>query len=599
MFFKSNSSKKNNKFVQFYTHLRLVLRQEKWFLIILWMLWLVGPVTYLSLQAGSYVGYGKVAPIETFVYFAIYTLITAAFTVISRVFNSVIVIPKQIKQDKLIDNTINRLFMIFFAARNEHLKNYSTEDRYIIAAWWHILSSSTENIDLQDLIYKISGNETLSALIKRVDYYRKQGFYILLNEEVKAHEEEIKVFIEELSDRFPAFASYIKDRFYGITPSLNIGQKRPAGFINRLSLVLEKSNSDHATGDDMLSMLHFSLELLLGRSIVTVYPKFYGLAKLEDARREFDKYLSDFRLAIRKRNDKMIGLIIDLLEGNTLENDAYFFTRGAKTQDLAKFMLKSLAYVPRGSIKIQNRYEDIRRLNKRVERLWYIVVQKEKIYNQRWAKDSEKLKESLSDNKKVNTKKSVLQFEEFDIQLTSKQRYACADAILEIIDDIVIRRKNLKALSVSGTVNEVLSEDDYKMIAAQIGNVFDDIINISEPEEQLAIEASKACDFGAVMPFQPLLIKINNANIAISEITTNRFEVAHKLASFLVEYLNISLGEHIIDYLVDEYGASREFLRELQATEQKNDQIATTGMAKLELIDLPNWGYDLQRFAID
>ncbi|MFT6213168.1 MAG: hypothetical protein ACJARD_001301 [Alphaproteobacteria bacterium] len=598
MFFKKQFNK-DNGFTRFYSNLKHVLSQESWLLIVLWMIWLVGPVTYLSLQAGFYAGYGTSAPTQTFVYFAMYTLITAAFTILSRVFNNTVLLPRKQKTDKHINDTINRLFMIYFAARNEHLKKHHEDDRYIIAAWWHIASSATEDVDLQELIYKISGDYKLGSVMRRIEYYRSQGLYVLVQDEMKTYHKEIKEFTDSLSERFPALASYIYDRFQGIAPTLNMGHSRPAGFIDRLSLVLEKSNSDYATGDDMLSMLHLSLELLLGRSIITVYPKFNGLEKLEAARSEFDKYLSDFRLAIRRRNEKMISLIIDLLDNNIIDNDAYFFTRGAKTQDLSKFMLKTLAQMPRGTLKIQKRYEEIRKLNQRVQRYWYIVSSKEKIYNQIWHKDSQKLKERLSDTQNVNSKNSALHLEEHDIQLTPKQRYLCAKNILNIVDDIVVRRKNLKALSVNGTVTEILNEDDYKMIAAQIGNVFDDILNISEPEEQLAIDASKACDFGAVMPQHPLSIKINLAQIAMSEIITNRSEIAHRLASFLVQYLNITLGEHIINYLVEEYGASRDYLRELQVIENNNDKILTAEMGRSELIELPNWGYDLQQFAND
>lgn len=592
---KYNAKKKEN--VDYFGRLKKVLREESWIQVILWMFWLAGPVTYLSLQAGSYAGYGKGAPTKTVIYFAIYTCVTAFFTILSRIFDQLFLTPRRQKKINLIEDTINRLFMLYFSARNQHLKNYNYEDRRIIAAWWYISSASIEDISLEHLVRQISNDDNLGLAIRRIEYYRSQGLYVLMNDEIEYYKERIDGFTEELKERFPALASYLQDRFKGIAPKLNRGHRRPVGFLQRLSEVLEDSDPNIATDDDMLSMLHLALEFLLGRSIFTVYPQFNGLERLEEAREEFDKNLSDFRLTIRRRNVKMMSLIIDLLEKEQLEQDSHFFTRGAKTKTLADFLLRSLAKIPRGDLKVRQRYEEIRRLNTQVEKLWYSVYSKERTYNRIWEKDSDKLKELFSGKKKINRKRSVLVFEENDIMLTDKQRYECALNILDIIDDIIIRRKNMTAVSVSDDSIEKLCIDDYKMIAAQIGNVFDEVLNISEPEEQLAIEASKSCDFGAVMPDQPLAIKLQNAKIAVNEITNNRSETAHKLASFLVQYLNVPLGEEIIDYLVSEYDASKDYLLDLKASDINNNKKLTAEMAKAELITLPNWGYSLQEFV--
>lgn len=590
-------SKNNQKKLNFYGQLKKAMREESWLLTLLWMIWLSGPVTYLSLQAGSYAGYGKAAPTQTVVYFAIYSIITAAFTILSRIFNHAVIIPQRQKKTDLIEDTINRLFMLYFAARNQHLKTFSYEDRRIVAAWWYVSSANSEDIDLEHLISQISNDSDLGDAIRRIEYYRSQGLYTLMKDEIALHQEKIDIFIEDLNIRFPALALYLQDRFRGIAPKLNRGHTRPAGFLERLSDVLEDSDPSAATDDDMLCMVHLALELLLGRSIFTVYPQFNGLERLEEAREEFDKNLSDFRLAIRRRNERMVSLIIDLLERDQLDNDAYFFTKGAKTQMLLEFLLKSLAQIPRGDLKIRQRYEEIRKLNLKVEKLWHSVHSKERIYNRLWQKDATKLKEQFSGEQKINHKKSVLVFEEHDIMLTERQRFECAQNILAIIDDIIIRRKNLTALSVADDTIERLCNDDYKVIAAQIGNVFDEVLNISEPEEQLAIEASKSCDFGAVLPDQPLAIKLQNAKIAINEIDNNRAEAAHKLASFLARYLNVPLGEQIIDYLVTEYDASREFLMDIHVSDIKNNKILTAEMAKSELISLPHWGYPLQEYV--
>jgi hypothetical protein len=63
-----------------------------------------------------------------------------------------------------------------------------------------------------------------------------------------------------------------------------------------------------------------------------------------------------------------------------------------------------------------------------------------------------------------------------------------------------------------------------------------------------------------------------------------------------VQYLNITLGSHIIDFLVDEYGASRNFLRALQVENNNKNKILTAQIAETELVKLPNWGYELQQY---
>ena len=42
---------------------------------LLQLAWTAGPVTYLALQGGYFIGYGKSAPVQVFIYFAGYTVV--------------------------------------------------------------------------------------------------------------------------------------------------------------------------------------------------------------------------------------------------------------------------------------------------------------------------------------------------------------------------------------------------------------------------------------------------------------------------------------------------------------------------------------------
>jgi hypothetical protein len=133
-----------------------------------------------------------------------------------------------------------------------------------------------------------------------------------------------------------------------------------------------------------------------------------------------------------------------------------------------------------------------------------------------------------------------------------------------------------------------ISMDDYKELAGNLLDILDEVLNISEPAEQLAIEESREADFGCVEPDLAAQTKLAWGRIMVSEVQEDRKRIAHRLAQSLVRFFNVPLGEATMEYLVDTYGASREFLEGLQIADKGYIHTATDAL-RHDLLIMPKW----------
>jgi len=70
------------------------IKKESWVITLLSLAWTAGPVSYLGLQAGYYIGYQEFAPTDLIIYFAIFTFVAGLIGVASRVINNIVKGPK-------------------------------------------------------------------------------------------------------------------------------------------------------------------------------------------------------------------------------------------------------------------------------------------------------------------------------------------------------------------------------------------------------------------------------------------------------------------------------------------------------------------------
>lgn len=569
---------------QFVKRVSRAFHSTPWYLTLLNLAWTAGPVTYLALQGGHYLSFGKAVAPGIFMYFAGYTVIAGVLAGFASLIRHMVLEPRRERVEQLLLNAVERLFLLYHSVRNEYLNTYPREEQAVIAAWWSCRSAATDVDVLEEAIRDVTGDDGLAHAMKRVEHYRRQGFVDLMRQEYTQHAEKITSFVATLSPKYPGLAQHIQNRFEGNAPSLRFGQERPAGFIERLIIMEENDSLQMATPDDVVAMIHLTLELLLGRRVIALYPRFNGYKRLDESREAFDALLSDFRLLLRKRNGRMRAMIMDITMHQ--EDADGVQVVGASSAQLSSMLTVVLQQNVKQHIG-RRRYQKVVQMNDQLHQLWKKLSQQERHYNKIWKQYGDKLKAQLQSDFAPKKRHNALVIREHEIVLSHKQKIDLAALVHEILDEAIMRKKGA-VTGMSSTDSALLAMDDYKKLASQFLDALDDMINISEPAEQLAVEASREADFGCVEPGLASQTKLGWGRIMVEEVQQDRMQIAHRLAALLIRYFNVPLGGAIIDYLVREYGASREYLNQLQADESDSIELATDRL-RSELLTLPKW----------
>lgn len=560
------------------------LRRQSWRWTVLNLAWTAGPVTYLAIQGGHYLGFGKAPPWHTFIYFAGYTVIAGLLAVIAQIIRSVFYEPRLAAREQALQNTVDGVFMLYFAARNAFIRSYPPTDRPLIAAWWTLRSAGTDVDMLQEAVRDTTGDASLAAAMKRIELFRKQGMPDVMWQEYAGHADTMSYHTQKLAARFPDLAKELEKRFRGEVPTLRDGLQRHTGFLERLLLAANQDKPEVLTGEDVLSIIQLVLELLLDRVFLSLHPRFTHFKRLDETRAHFDSLLSDFWLLRRKRNSRMRALI-DYI--SSLTGSRYHQTLGADSIQLQDMLLTSLAGLSAADARhpaLRQRYQEILQLNARLQQLWHKLAGQERSYNRQWAKDAQSFTKQVTQSRE----KPALVIREREIAFSYRQKMKMAAQTEQILQELTIRRHSLESYRENEHSAEPISLDDYKILAMELLNALDDILHISEPEEQLAIEESRQADFGCIEPNLASATKIYWGRLIVQELQYSRTQIAHRLAGQLVHFYNLPLGEGIIDYLVGHYDASRDYLESLPPPRQHPGTTAADTL-RSAILEFPEW----------
>lgn len=538
--------------------LKRIMKSTPWLFSLINVALTAGPITYLGLLGGSYIGYGKIPETKTFIYFGVYTGIAGILAGVIQACRHLIFIPRAERNELIRTETINRLFMLYFSARNAYLNNYPEEERPIIASWWSLRSAASHENRLEEAVFDITGDAALARAMKRIEYYNRQGFTDVMRREYLRHESYIETEYQKISARFPGMASHFLDRFRGNAPTLERGQPRPAGFIERLNSVEERNDTSYAAPEDSIAAIHLGLEFMLGRSILILDPQFNGHRRLERAKDKLDTLISDYRLSYRRRNSRMRALIADLIVNNNHDVS----TLGADGITLKNMLIQTIIDAPASILSdptIHARYERIYQLNAGVKRLQKRLARQEDAYNTIWESEGKAFAEDIAASV-PGTQRAALTIEEIEISPNRKQYLAITRQLHTLTDNFIIRPDTLRAYHSLDDASLRADDEDFIRLACDIINILDEYLNISEPDIHTGVEESNEADFGFVQPGMPPAIKQSHGEAAVREIQQDRSRTAVRLAKRLSGYFNVPLGENVIEYLALRYKAPQDEL---------------------------------------
>jgi len=118
---------------QFIGRLTRAFRKESWGRTVIQLAWTAGPVTWLALNGGYYIGFGVPAPPQLFFYFGAYTVIAGFFAIMVRIGYNALRGHEHEQMEAALTELMGALPELIASARNRSLESYEGEDRSLLS----------------------------------------------------------------------------------------------------------------------------------------------------------------------------------------------------------------------------------------------------------------------------------------------------------------------------------------------------------------------------------------------------------------------------------------------------------------------------------
>lgn len=229
----------------------------------------------------------------------------------------------------------------------------------------------------------------------------------------------------------------------------------------------------------------------------------------------------------------------------------------------------------------------ILRLQRQAFHRYQILVRAEKTYRRAWERYGHDLTLSF---KEKSLHKSGFIVEEHDIVLADNEKIRFSHQIETLLEDVEIRTGRSLMVFDTSHENRMMKfvADDYKHLAMGMAHLLDDLINISQPEEQMAVESSNMANLGSIDIDLTPQTKAGWASAMVDALHKNRRKASQRLARSLVQFYRVPLQEEMIDYFVNHFGADRHYLDQLN--------LELESFTKEEKANLPAEPHKLRRW---
>jgi hypothetical protein len=550
--------------------------RKSWKWTLLNLAWTAGPVTYIAIQGGHYIGFGDTASVRTFFYFAGYTIIAGILAIIASLIHDSFYKPKVEEEQERLLHVIDMLFSIIIAARDRILRGLEENDRRILSAHYILQGAGISEAAISTAVMELTADSKLADMVSRVEVLRKQGMYARIEDEFLANRLAITAAVKEIESTAPETAFLLNNRLRGKSPDARTGIERSEGFIERIMSAAEENDLDSMTGQDALEMLMLTFELLNDRKIAVLELRFSGQETYEEHLRALAKARRAYRLAVRKRNSRMRALA-NLLYYHSEQKLVY--PAVSQIPVLIAFIEDSIAellkkgkdpFAQPGLLigDIRAAYETIYSLNEEVKLKQKALERAEKRYNKTWEKHGKKVLLHLQDTKKS---KPGFRIAEREIFLFNEQKIELCRRVEVLLNKISLHQKT--GQSPHSVEEHDWPTQEFKECAAELSYILDELLEIGKVEEQLAIESSNAPNLGSLDVGLTAKTIAGWASLLIESVQQNRKKAAHRVASSLVNYYNFKLNDIIIDHFVNCFGADKEYLSSLQAQQSKKSNM--------------------------
>ncbi len=559
-------------------------RKETWGRTVMQLAWTAGPVTYLALQGGYLLGYGKTAPSNLFIYFAIYTIIAGIFAILMRFLYQITRGQELEKAEEALKFSLVRLPDLIMSARNQTLLYYDEDNRAFLASKYLLENPDAIPATVKIAVQDVTGDSLLANTAEKIEIFRKNGLYARVETERQHVEAKLIAAFEHVQAGSQEIAELLWQRFQGNPPSRQTGRTRTEGFIGRVLAAGEEHDFDLMTLNDAEEIFTLAYELLGGRVIPVFSLRYIGSREFTEVSENFDQARLAFRKAAYVRNSKLRNLADLFVESKPVDvvpAAAPVFTKVERMYDnilkaleqLYKDLKKTTGNMPfqrkrrqrDESLRLKfdklsaavDLHRSLRAANNLLHKRYAALCRAERRYNEIKGKSAKQFPLHLVQPREHARGIKIV---EKHIELMKGSKMRCARLLHKLLSKL--------------DNHSLDNPDTYKKLAIDIAMKLEQEIKISRFEVQYAIESSNAPYLSTIDVDMNAATKAGIAVSIVRELQKNVQTPIHRLAHVLVNYHGMPLNQDSIRYLVEKYGAEPERLAQLIPEEKRKEQPA-------------------------
>lgn len=572
--------------------LKRSLNKVKWSHALMQIFWTAGPVTTLGLIGGYYIGYGTMPSLQLLIYFVSFTVFSGIIGLVAKVVYDGTRGHLKEQSERDILTVTEKLADLILIARDKVVQGYEGEARQREAALQLLRRIDQSPYGVTVAFTDLTGDREIGEIMGRIFTYRRIGLQTKVRELYIHHNDQIQVAVKKLKEKSPQAAKELKDWFTGNTSgSLKYGVRREKYFLQRVMSAIDNDNPYLMTFRDVEEMMILAFELINGREIPTLIFSYPGYWRYASALDEMEKKRSQYRVAQARGGNRIRALaayltetgfasadelpdgleINELIKKVTARLDKLFQRANKISHDassLAPRELKRFATVLENSIELYKMaldgYKDSAKRYKELVKA-----------SENWQKirtDSGKNPGSV----KVGSRGRGIRINESIISLNEEERLQVCKHLIWYFDKEDIKGGNRSLIYSFSNQGGMTA----RRLAIEIAVALEPHINLSKPEIQRNINATKAIYLGGLSPGMSAVQK-QELGARMAREADNRVGVAAiRLAETLVHQYHVELSEEAIEFLHFNYNAGIKSLQKIVNSE-KTGQITTKPLIEI------------------
>ena len=558
-------------------------RKERWGKTFLQLAWTAGPVTYLALQGGYYIGFGKAASTQLFVYFAGYTVIAGIFALGVRFLYNVTRGGDHDEDRRSLNRVFDLLPDRIIEIRDLQLRGLDSYGRRVLGAKYLLENPDATAEGVATAMMDLTGNKELAALMRDIEVYRRGGLLVRAGEKSQILKEKLQSHAQELSAASEEVSRLVWQRAAGGAPSRRMGRLRTRGFIGRVLAAEEGDNLNLMSLVDAEEVCGLVFELICGRRFPLFQVKYYGDREYTDAAKRLAHARREYRAAVFIRNSRLRVLAERLYAAPGKEKRGFF--RGKPSHKGIRRILASLPQIRSARIlqqmttealfgllsdpdsgvlqgisdpKARSRrlkllvelYQQLRRAGTKVERTYTA-------FHHAWERYVE-----VMQRRGTARPIRLLQSGESGrgVRLHPKSIGLAREATLPAARQI---EQKLEEFSLEHEESLVKS-NDQKELAVSLLQIIDGYIPLGEAQLQRAIESSNSAYLVSLERGLGSAAKQSWGLSLVAEVESPLREGIHETLRGLTEYDHLELRESDIEFLAESFDADPVYLRGLR-----------------------------------